>query len=230
MKKFLISNWFITLFSTMLGVFAGLYLSNYFEAKKFKAAQREALEMIKKEIRNNQEILIEYDSISRLKIEQVAYFFSKTKGDLSSSDMLIHNDSLASFKQKTKELIDNMETEKAENSNDSLKISGDANINIQSRLIVGELSNIAWNSYKQTNYTDITNFECITDIELIYQLQDDFNTINETLKDQFYNGYWINGKEQRDEFINQWVKVIQRGSLLLQTYENTDDVLFKNCN
>ncbi|GGI55856.1 hypothetical protein [Winogradskyella haliclonae] len=226
LSKILISNWFITLFSTMLGVIGGLYLSNHFENKKLIDSKQNAIFMIKKELENNNEQLHIFDSISRQAYDKTSYVFSKMNPNYN---IFIHKDSLNRFKEKSLGMVDNIETKPHKISRDSIQIKGDMNLEIGSKLAVLDLNDIVWNSYKQTNYMDVTSFDCVTSLEELYKLQHNNNTVNNDLMDLLTKAYFLKGEDQLADFMLQWQKALQMNSFLLNAYSSTEEIL-SNCN
>ena len=224
LKKFLISNWFVTLFSTMLGVIAGLYLTDHYDDVQLNKSKLNALEMVKQEIENNKETLFVYDSICRSMYDKSSYVFSKMNAD---NEIYIDKDSIEVFKKKSEGMIGNMTFEPS--TIDKLQVRGDMNMFVSSKLALVDLNDVIWQSYKQTNYINATNFNCITSLEELYQFQAKNNTFNREWMNQLMKGYFLQGEKELDEFMFSWVKALEINLILLNAYDNTESI-FKNCN
>ena len=91
------------------------------------------------------------------------------------------------------------------------------------------LSNITWQSYKQTNYLGITKFRCLVDIEGLYELQNEINEINQLWRDHFLKGDFMTNEKTRNDFMIELRGLIIKQNLLLDFYTYKDEVL-KSCN
>ncbi len=225
-RKFLISNWFVTLFSTMFGILAGLYISDYFEKKQLKSEQQEAFKMIKQEIRNNHQVLQDFDSISRLLFSRTSFILPKLN---ENNQLFIHKDSLDAFKEKSKNAIANMSFEKDAKHPNMLRVRGDMELFLNSKLAIITLNDVAWNSYKQTNYMSITSFNCITAIEELYKIQDNRNLKNRDWLSLFFKREFMVNEDKRNSFMESWRIALDTNTILLNFYDSIDD-MFSDCN
>ena len=105
--------WFVTLISTMVGIIAGLYITNYFENNRLHTAKENALHQVESELRDNHKMLEIFHEQLASKYKPVGYLLS----NLNDNVLIISKDSLEIFKQRTKDVF---QFSKAETINDSL--------------------------------------------------------------------------------------------------------------
>ncbi|WP_299366233.1 hypothetical protein [Winogradskyella sp.] len=226
LSRFFKDNWVITLFSTMFGVIAGLYLTDYYEDRRLNKSKLNALEMVKQEIKNNKEELIAYDSICRSMYHRSSYVLSKINAE---NQIFIHKDSIEIFRRNANGIIENLEFETNVSHKNTVQVRGDMTMLVRSKLALVDLNDVIWQSYKQTNYINVTSFNCITSLEELYQFQAKNNLANKEWLDLLLKGSFLQGKDQLDEFILAWNNAIEMNTILLGTYDSLDDI-FKNCN
>jgi uncharacterized membrane-anchored protein YhcB (DUF1043 family) len=218
------SNWLLTLVSTMLGVVAGFYLTNYGSEKALANAQQKALQAVYEELADNRSTLTDYQQILSGKYQASAAVFSHINEGL---ELLVPKDSLQSFLKKS-EAIFTLQQAKDTLPN-TLKLKGNLNLDINSKLMVSNLSSIVWSSYKQTQYLSITPFECISQIETIHDLQERFNDRNNLWKNTFFEGQFMQSVESRQQFLNQWAKLLSELELIMKLLNSSDEIL-QSCN
>ncbi len=226
LSKFFKDNWVITLFSTMFGIIAGLYLNAYYEDKQLNESKRDALEMVKQEITNNQETLLAYDSICRSIYNKSSYVFSKMN---ANNEIFVSKDSVDVFKKRSSGVIENLKFESNSKHKGKLQARGDMNLFVGSKLALVDLNDVIWRSYKQTNYINVTSFSCITAIEELYQFQTKNNLANADWMDHLMQGHFLQGEEELSEFMFMWLKALEMNQILLNAYNNSDTI-FKECN
>ncbi|WP_422107094.1 hypothetical protein [Winogradskyella sp.] len=225
LSKFFKDNWVITLFSTMFGVIAGLYLTDYYEDQQLNRSKLSALEMVKQEIANNKETLSTYDSICRSIYDKSSYVFSKMN---TNKEIFVSKDSVEVFKSKSDGIIEDLEFESSSTYTDKLRVRGDMNMFVGSKLALVDLNDVIWKSYKQTNYVNVTDFSCITSIEELYQFQTKNNATNSDWMDYLMQGHFLRGEEELAEFMFKWVKALEMNEILLNAYNNIE-VIFEDC-
>ena len=222
--KFFDNNWTVTLVSTMFGIIIGLYVTSYFEKKSLLRAKENALEQVATELSDNKILLESYHEVLDEKYQALSYLFGTMSQNM---ELITHLDSLNSFKTQTKSIFDFSTYESL--ANQQIKVRGDLNLHIESKLIARGLSHIVWDSYKQTNYMSVTKFDCLTDVEAIYNLQNEVNRLNTEWKAIFFRGPAVVDPVNRTDFMNLWDQLLLRQEMLLKFYSFKDEVL-KNCN
>jgi hypothetical protein len=221
-NKFLSSDWTITLFATMIGVFSAIFLSQYFNQKKLASGKEKALVEVRNEIEKNELDLKKYQTLSKSKYEGAIYLFSVLNDQL---EVKIKKEDLVLFKAKTISIFTISEI--ADLSDGILKVSGELNLNIENKLVLFNLSKVTWNSYKQTEFMAITKFKCLSEIENVYDLQAEVNMINESWREQFFKGDFVQKVSARDRFFETWKNLIIYQDLLLDFYAGKAIILEK---
>lgn len=214
------SNWVITLFSTMFGVIFGLYLTNYFENKSLENERSKAFNQVQQEIAQNEELLHKHDSVLRLKFNSFKFLSRYISDDFKIE---VEQSVLDSFLIKTDAIF--IKEEIIELNNKNVQLKGEANLYFESGLMINNLADVIWNSYKQTEYMKVTTFDCVTNIESIYQLQKDINYYNNQFRSQLFEKEFLTGKQALTRFINIWEALMLKQSVLLQMYRVTGQTL-----
>ncbi|WP_435415934.1 hypothetical protein [Polaribacter aestuariivivens] len=207
----------------MLGVLLGLYLNGYYENKTLIEAKEKALEQVLNEVSENEEILTSYNAALKNKFNPMMYLFSKLNED---GEILVHKNSIKIFKENSKNIIsiENIQ----EKSADFYQIYGTFDFYLDSPLLFKGLSNVTWQSYKQTNYLSITNFRCLIDFEGLYELQQEVNKLNYNWRETFVNENFFENIVSRNKLAKQMRNLIIKQNLLLDLYKYRENVL-KNC-
>ena len=221
--KFLNNNWTVTIVSTMFGIILGLYITSYFEHRKLLSSKEAALTQVSKELTDNQNILRDYHVLLEEKFQGLSKLLISLNDDL---ELIAHSDSLESFMTATKSIFD-YETHESI-ADQHVKIRGDVNLNIESQLLVRDLSDIIWNSYKQTDYLSVTKFKCLTELEAVYTLQTNIDDLNKKWLNIFFSGSFFSDPNVRDDFMSLWKQLLEKQKLLLQMYETRSSII-KNC-
>jgi len=213
--------------STMFGVIAGIYLTNFFEKRQLYQDRDEAMERVQKEIKENQEDLQTYYDL--LKDKHQALNYLNPWLDREEELIVIPKDSLAGFKEHTKEIFTIGATESY--GNHQLKISGemDLSFNSDSPILFTGLSNIVWEAYKAKNFLQVTDFNCMTNLENLYKLQTDLNAENKEWFAVFMNRAFLMESSTTERFLLMWENLLLKQKVLLQYYEMGDEKLFENC-
>lgn len=223
LTKILNNSWTVTLVSTMVGIILGLYITNYFEEKKLLKEKENALQQVSKELSDNLLILEEYNEILRQKYDALDYLIGNLNEEL---ELVIHKDSVEQFVQETALIFTFENFENLDNN--QVKMRGDLEFFIKSELIARNLSRIVWESYKQTNYMSVTEFDCLTEIEAIYSIQKEVNNLNAEWRDYFFKGVFMIGLEEREDFMKLWNQLLMKQKILLKFYRLKSDIM-GNC-
>ncbi len=221
--KIFSSNGLITFTSTILGVFIGIYVTDFYNRQSQLKARNDAFEQVEKEISNNTRLLIDYRDTLKVSFDRLKYFNSKLSDEFQ---IIIHKDSLPNFKRRLTSVLVVEKTMPI--GNDSLRVSGDFNLNIKSNLVVFDLQTVIWNTFKQTNYLSLTPFTCISNIEKIYNLFLDFNSTNIVLRNNLLDGNYMKDKNAIRRFERDFRKILFKHDLLIKMCESSKD-LMQNC-
>ncbi len=197
----------------MVGIVIGLYLTRHFEKRAQASAQQEAMAQVFQEIEDNNTLLKKHYDVLESSYTSMRYLFSKVDDNLA---LVLHKDSVAHFKTATASIFTYTGEEPLPD--DKRRIRGDMNLDIESELIARDLSDIVWTSYKQTAYLSITPFKCLTDIEAIYDVQQDVDDDNAAWRSDFLLGQFMQNAASRDAFLQKWKQLLEKQKLLIHFY------------
>jgi hypothetical protein len=214
LKTILNSNWFITLSSTILGIVIGIYLTNFSNHRSLLHKKDLAVEQVMLEIKENHEDLKDYYGQLSQAYPSFDYMLDKLNAD---GEIIIAKDSLEVFQGAMADIFV-YENNRAVGS-DSLKISGELSVAFDSKLSFSKLSSVVWDAYKQTDYLSVTDFECITSIQFIYDLQEEVNALNRRWINTLFLGNFMDKPEATRSFMVDWKTLLQKQQLLLDVYE-----------
>lgn len=214
LNKWLNNNWIITIFSTMFGIIAGLYINDYFQNKSLLQSKEEAMVQVLKELGNNHEALSDYHDILTAKRAAFEVALVYISDDL---ELIVPKDSLDSFLNISKPIFSLEEKEILPDN--YFKLRGEMDLYIESNLVATSLSDIIWSSFKETNYLSVTSFECLTGIESIYNTQEEVNIANAEWKAIFFQGDFLTDPNMTKHFMSQWNDLLLKQSLLLKMYD-----------
>jgi hypothetical protein len=220
LKSLMSNQWTITLFATMAGVFMAILLEGYISDKRLEKGKLKALAEIEKEMKENEEDLLDYNALLKEKLVSVKYVTNKLNDDL---ELLVAEEEIPEFRSKTQSFI--IIEDSVEVTPGVYKYSGEMNFQINSRLIIGPLLNVSWKSYKQTQYMTITEFTCLSEIELIYNVQDQVDQLNKEWGKIFFKGDYISNLKDRKEFLTIWKNLLMHQDILLDLYKNRSEML-----
>ena len=223
MKKFILlrkltlkiirNNTFVTLFATTLGVLFAFYLNGLYESNINKGKINKAYSNIIIELENNKKAVLEAkknDTVI-LVIDQIREYDKFLKGEIIASpkkfDSIMNQLNVA-------QVVDSLNLE-----NGVMNYFVNYN-NLQ--FSVSTLPNVAWEAAKTANIANDLEYECLSTIIKIYELQD-------LLKAEEYKLLGFYSDEKYIQFYNS--ASISRGlrNQLLERYEEAI-IKLKNCN
>lgn len=224
MLRLLLSSGFISLFSTMFGVIFGLYLNNRSTQNQLEQTKAAAMQRVFQEIESNEEDLRHYHEILTQKIQPFTYFL--THLDAESSLVLISKDSLEAFKTQSTEIF-TIEAIKPY-SDSLLQVKGELNFNVNtpSMIMFVGLSDIVWESYKQTNALSITSFDCLVQMESLYKIQKEINELNMQWREALFAKAFIGS--EKETFLALWENLLIKQKMFLELY-NIQESLVGMC-
>jgi hypothetical protein len=201
------SSWVITLTSTILGVLIGLYLNDYSSNLALEKKRTNAFQNVLTEIDNNFVKLAEYhDEIDRIdkELRQVSKLYN------TDMEIIIHKDSLNSINQKFRNPL----RETRVMHQDSLGLS--YSFRISANLIVMDLHTATWDTYKQTDFLGLTDFNCIARIEDFYNQYEKFNISNTKFRERVFRSGTYQKRESFDVRVGETSKLLSKLGLLKQ--------------
>ncbi len=218
--KLLQNAWIITLSSSVIGIFIGIYLTNFFAQRQLRKDKEKAIYQVLKEISENRQTLLQYHDTLRVKYEAFTYLIPYLHAE--TDGIVIHKDSLLTFKERTASIVQIEALEEV--SPDRIRISGEADLtlNANSTIILTGLSDVIWQVYKTTDYFSITEFQCLTTLENLYGLQENFNLDNKTFIDQFLSKQFLTSEPGSYGFKDQWERMLLKQQALLNFFERIE--------
>lgn len=211
--KIIKNNTFITLFATTLGVLLAFYLNGLYESNINKTKVDKAYSNIIIELEKNKESVLEErkNDTAIFVIDQIRKYDKFLKGEIIAKPEKF--DSIMD-QLKVAEVVDSLNLE-----NGIVKYFVNYN-NLQ--FSISTLPNVAWEAAKTADIANDLEYECLSTIIKIYELQDLFKAEEYKLL-----GYYSD--EKYIQFYN--TASISRGlrNQLLERYEEAI-IKLKNCN
>ena len=205
----------------MIGIIMGLYINNYHEHRSLIKAKLQALNQVSDELNENETNLQTYYDTLKTSYSTFTYVLSKLNADF---ELVIAKDSLSQFIEQSKGVFEYEDSEAFHE--DSLSIAGDLSLNYTSKLVLLELSDIIWDTYKQTNFMSVTSFNCLTNLEDLYNFQKEVNRVNSEWMELFLHiEETLFDKTNRESFIQNWKLMLLKQKTLLDLYESNEKML-----
>ena len=213
-NKFLKLPLWADLLITIVGVILGIMLTNSFENFQQRKDQRKALELIEKELKNNENFLLDFDNYTSKKYEAFKVLNSYISSNL---EILVPIDSFKVFKSQVSPIFETKSFEKK--MNNILLVHGKMEIDFRSYLLDGKLSQTMWNSFlMRPDLLSITDFETISKFEDIYSSQYKVNENIERWRKSVFSE--LTGNEiEREKFTFEWFNLIMSQKILLIKYQ-----------
>ena len=209
-KRVFESNWTVTIFATMIGVFAGIYLNAFVKDRELDNQTKRAFKKIEQEIEFNKEVIEKNYEVNLEIAEIVQFIFSKLNEE---GDLIATQDEMAKFRAKYPEVITDIDSTKLDDG--YYNYSGSVNFNLSPPSL--NTTDIAWVTFKNSQLISTMNFECLYNLEIIYKLQEEINRENATVL-KYFLGQLDKG-EKGNGFIGQYGVLIELERALLDGYE-----------
>ena len=212
------SSWTITILSTMIGVFAGIFLNGLFKESNLNRQSRIAMDKIEQEITSNEQIIVGNYKENMKYFEITKFIFENMNTD---GDLILTSVDMAQFRLKYPDVLANIDSLKVKN--DIYKYSGELNFDLNPPSLT--ISNIAWITFKNSQLTSNTSYECLYYLEVIDNLQDELIKENATMLKYFM------GQSEKGEkgalFIAQYQLLLDIEKVLINSYKSHKEVLKK---
>lgn len=199
---------------TILGVILGLIITNLYQDYQLKKEHKKALEQVWNEIRDNKDMLIDFNHQMNSKFEAYKIFDKYLGKDLQ---VIVPKDSIEVFKKQAEEVfkIDSM----VSFSDAEVKLTGDFEINVGSRLLGGKLRNSVWTAFsRNASLLRLTDFETIADLEHIHTFQLEVNEYTMNWKKVLHSDF-TKSENDREKFIMDWFHLVANQRILIAIYE-----------
>lgn len=217
-----------TLVSTMIGVIAGIYLTNYFSKRQLVLEKEDAMEVVFKELDDNAKELQEFHDEQLEKFQDLSYLMQWMDFE---EGLIIPADSLDSFKHETEHII---AIDEIEDLNDGrLHLTGEFTLNFDpgSTIVIVGLSDIVWQSFRARDFLQVTDFNCISNLEDLYKFISQFNEDIRAWFHLFYNEApsIFEDEESAVDFLYAWRVFIMKQEGLISMLDLRESMLVK-CN
>lgn len=223
LNKLFKNNWTITLVATTLGVYLGVYINNYNTKHTEEQKAGSAFEDVLNELKDNQELLVEWDSISR---QNYQFFERYNQYAQEEEDGLIM--SIAEMQTFRTQFADVLTIEDSTLiQKDTFLYDATGELNFENQLVFNLQYEIAWSAIKNTEYLRYINFDCIKSIELFYNLLAISNTQRKKWIDKIMAGE-VEDNESRMEILNNWQAENDINSKILNLFPQLEENL-KEC-
>ncbi len=219
-RAFLNSPWTMTLISTTIGVYLGIFLNEHYATKAEQNRADLAFADVLSELEDNYEDLLEWDSISRQNFE----FFNQVHPNIEDYDEMIlrmSSKKMAALQAQYPKALIIEDTDKVNDSISLYDVTFDLDFN--SRLVFIQHYEIAWSSMKNTDYIHFLDFGCIKSIEFFYRMYSYSNDLRAKWLKAFFNG------ESRaptiDQIMGEWQMENQMNQMLIDSYPEIEKIL-----
>lgn len=219
-QAFLNSPWTITLISTTIGVYLGIFLNEHYATKAEQTRANLAFTDVLSELEDNYEDLLEWDSISVQNFE----FFSQLRPYIEDYDEMVlrmHPQKMIEMRDRYPKVLIIEDTNQINDSTSLYDVTFDLDFN--SQLVFIQHYEIAWSSMKNTDYVHFLDFSCIKSIEFFYRMYSYSNDLRSKWIQAFMNQDF--SAETLDQTLGEWRMENQMNQLLIKSYPEIEKVL-----
>ena len=219
-QAFLNSPWTITLISTTIGVYLGIFLNEHYATKAEQTRANLAFTDVLSELEDNYEDLLEWDSISVQNFE----FFSQLRPYIEDYDEMVlrmHPQKMIEMRDRYPKVLIIEDTNQINDSTSLYDVTFDLDFN--SQLVFIQHYEIAWSSMKNTDYVHFLDFSCIKSIEFFYRMYSYSNDLRSKWLQALMNQDF--SAETLDQILGDWRMENQMNQLLIKSYPEIEKVL-----
>lgn len=219
-QAFLNSPWTITLISTTIGVYLGIFLNEHYATKAEQTRANLAFTDVLSELEDNYEDLLEWDSISVQNFE----FFSQLRPYIEDYDEMVlrmHPQKMIEMRDRYPKVLIIEDTNQINDSTSLYDVTFDLDFN--SQLVFIQHYEIAWSSMKNTDYVRFLDFSCIKSIEFFYRMYSYSNDLRSKWLQALMNQDF--SAETLDQILGEWRMENQMNQLLIKSYPEIEKVL-----
>ena len=216
LKTIIHSNWTITIIATMIGMSSGIYLNGYLRDREVNAKYKIAIEKIKQELKSNVEIISESNEFHNRLYQAFKFIYENTnnEGSLVVSSIVMHD-----FRTKYPQAISLLDSTRLED--DMYLYKGQLDIELSSMPSI-EVSDIAWQLFKDTDFKYKIDYECLYTLTVGYNLQYSVGKENGVFLN-YLNGQLDKG-EKGIKFLTHFELLLQYEKALLEYYESIGEM------
>jgi|GEM_PF-4819201 len=214
------SNWTVTLISTTVGVYLGIFMNEHYSQRAEQHRADDAFGDVLSELEDNYEDLLKWDSIST----QNYGFFSQLAEYIEDYDEMIVQMPAGQMHQFRTQYPKFLVIEDSTFVKDSIYFYDCTfDLDFNSNLAFLPHYEIAWSSIKDTEYMRLLDFDCIKSIEFFYRMYSYSNDKRDKWMKPFFDGK--NRAELLDEMLRDWKMENQINQMLIQSYPEIQKIL-----
>ena len=220
LSQFITSNWVVTLFATLIGVFLALYLNEQVASRKINKQKAIALDNLSSEISKNRKSLEKSLADHTLFLETFTFInVYKTEDD----DYIIPMDTINAFRKKYPNVL-SMTDSIPINSETYKYVHGEINMDIN--LLHISLTSITLETLRNSELVTGYGFECLLYIESLLNITNEIRKKDTALLSLFTS---LNEMEVKnyDKVIQHLKFLIEYEKALLEAYDAEEELL--NC-
>lgn len=191
------NQWIISLITTTVGVYLGIFVSDYYAKQSAIEKTARAFERVKTELVDNHEIFLEWDSISRVNYDAFEFIMNNRADDGSFTMTATMMDSI---KRKYADFLTITDSTLVEL--DTFRYEGSFYVGIDSPLLLAPGRHTAWMALKSADYFNYLTFDCINVIQNYYDGQQFSFEIRKRWFDKFFELFYLL-KLNEDEELNE---------------------------
>ncbi len=219
-RAFLNSPWTMTLISTTIGVYLGIFLNEHYATKAEQNRAELAFADVLAELEDNYEDLLEWDSMSVQNFE----FFNQIRPHIEDYDEMVLRMNPKKMEQLRiqypKALIIE-DTDKVDDTTSLYDVTFDLDFN--SQLVFIQHYEIAWSAMKDTDHIHFLDFSCVKSIEFFYRMYSYSNDLRSKWLTSFLNRK--SSIETLDEVMSEWRMENQVNQMLIGSYPEIEKIL-----
>lgn len=201
-----IKGFFKEIISVVIGILIALFINNWNDSRKLNNEKDIATKNIKSELEYNNQSIKDIVKQHRKLYETFLFMednYSKQKGLISTPKLI------SKYIQKYPDVF--MIQDSTDQNNGKFKYFGEINFNFS--LPQMNLKTMAWKTLKNSRAVSIYNFECMMELELIYNLTDDIIDRNSELLEIMMS---MNEDSDEKKFIKKLKYVIDMESSFIE--------------
>lgn len=219
-RAFLNSPWAMTLISTTIGVYLGIFLNEHYATKAEQNRADLAFADVLSELEDNYEDLLKWDSMS---VQNFA-FFNQIRPHIEDYDEMVlrmNPKKMAQLEAQYPKALIIQDTDKIDDSTSLYDVTFDLDFN--SQLVFIQHYEIAWSSMKDTDYIHFLDFGCVKSIEFFYRMYSYSNEVRSKWLKTFLNRE--GSVETLDQVMSEWQMENQVNQMLIDSYPEIEKIL-----
>lgn len=219
-RAFLNSPWTMTLVSTTIGVYLGIFLNDRYAQKAEQERASFAFKDVLSELEDNYEGLLEWDSISRQNFD---FFQEFTPYIEDYEDMVLRMNpkEMEQLRTRYPKSLAIEDSERVDDSTFLYDVTFDLDFN--SQLVFIQHYEIAWSSIKDTDYIHYLDFSCIKSIEFFYRMYSYSNELRSKWIKSFFDR--DSSAETLEQIQGSWQMENQVNQMLIESYTEIEKIL-----